>query len=234
MRIIKAKDYDEVCERAAMYIAAQIQLKPEAVLGLATGSSPVGVYERLAEWYQKGRLDFSGIRSVNLDEYVGLDGENEQSYRYFMEKHLFSKVNILKENTYVPDGRAQDLKAGCERYDETVKKLGGIDLQLLGIGLNGHIGFNEPSDHFIEETHVTELAESTVQANSRFFASADEVPVQAVTMGIGNIMRARKVVLIASGKEKAQIIERAFAGNVTPEIPASVLKLHRDCTVIYG
>ncbi len=233
MRLIKVKNYDEMSERAAMLIAAQVQLKPDAVLGLATGSSPVGTYQRLVAWYKAGKLDFSEIRSVNLDEYAGLKGTNPQSYRYFMEDNLFSHVNIVKENTYVPDGTAEDLLAECEWYDANIRKLGGIDLQLLGIGNNGHIGFNEPADCFIEGTHLVDLQESTIQANARFFDSPDEVPRQAVTMGIGSIMRAAKVLLIASGETKAKLIEQAFAGPVTPQIPATVLKLHPDCTIIY-
>lgn len=233
MRLIKVKNYDEMSERAAMLIAAQVQLKPEAVLGLATGSSPVGTYQRLVAWHKAGKIDFSEIRSVNLDEYAGLDGTNPQSYRYFMEDNLFSHVNIIKENTFVPNGTAEDLTVECEWYDANIKKLGGVDLQLLGIGNNGHIGFNEPADCFIDGTHLVDLEESTIRANARFFNSPDEVPRQAVTMGIGSIMRAAKVLLIASGKEKAELIERAFAGPVTPQIPATVLKLHPDCTVIY-
>ncbi len=233
MRIIKADNYEEVCERAAMLLAAQVLLKPDAVLGLATGESPVGVYERLVSWHQAGKLDFSRIRTVNLDEYAGLDGTDPQSYRYFMEEHLFSHINIQKENTFVPDGRADDFDAACKNYDRNIKMLGGIDLQLLGIGKNGHIGFNEPGDCFVQETHLVSLEESTIQANSRFFHTTQEVPRQAVTMGIGGIMSASRVVLIASGKEKAELIERAFSGSVTPKIPATILKLHADCTVIY-
>jgi len=233
MRITKADNYGEVCERAAMLLAAQVLLKPDAVLGLATGETPVGVYERLVKWHQAGKLDFSRIRTVNLDEYAGLDGTDPQSYRYYMEEHLFSHINIQKENTFVPDGRADDFEAVCKNYDRNIKELGGIDIQLLGIGKNGHIGFNEPGDCFVEETHLVRLEESTIQANARFFHTPQEVPGQAVTMGIGGIMSASRVVLIASGKEKAELIERAFAGPVTPQIPATILKLHADCTVIY-
>lgn len=233
MRVIKVKNYEEVSERAALLIGAQVTVKPDAVLGLATGSSPVGTYQKLIEWYQAGHLDFSEITSVNLDEYVGLDGSNPQSYRYFMEQNLFSKINIQRERTYVPNGMAEDFAEACRAYDANIRALGGIDLQLLGIGNNGHIGFNEPADSFTEETHLVDLEESTIQANARFFASGEEVPRQAVTMGIGGIMRAKKVLLIANGAEKAKIIEKALAGPVTPQIPASILKLHADCTIIY-
>lgn len=233
MRLIRVNNYEEVSERAAMMIAAQIQLKPDAALGLATGSSPVGTYQRLVAWHRAGKLDFSQIKTVNLDEYVGLDGTDPQSYRYFMEDNLFSHVNIAKENTFVPNGKADDPAAECAWYDANMEKLGGVDLQLLGIGNNGHIGFNEPADFFTVETHLVDLKESTIQANARFFDSPDDVPRQAVTMGTGGIMKAAKVLLIAAGKEKAELIERAFAGQVTPQIPATILKLHADCTVIY-
>lgn len=233
MRVIKVKNYDEVSERAALLIGAQVTLKPDAVLGLATGSSPVGTYQKLIAWHQAGHLDFSEITSVNLDEYVGLDGSNPQSYRYFMEQNLFSQINIKTENTHVPNGLAEDIAEECRQYDAYIRKIGGIDLQLLGIGNNGHIGFNEPADTFTEETHLVDLEESTIQANARFFDSPEEVPRQALTMGIGGIMRAKKVLLIANGPEKAKIIEKALAGPVTPQIPASILKLHADCTIIY-
>lgn len=233
MRVIKVKNYEEVSERAAMLIGAQVTMKPDAVLGLATGSSPIGTYQRLIAWHQAGRLDFSGVTSVNLDEYVGLDGSNPQSYRYFMEQNLFSGINIAAENTHVPNGLAEDIAEECRRYDAYIRKIGGIDLQLLGIGNNGHIGFNEPEEYFTEETHLVDLKESTIQANARFFDSPKEVPRQALTMGIGGIMRAKKVLLIANGTEKAQMIEKALAGPVTPQIPASILKLHPDCTIIY-
>lgn len=234
MKILKVNNYEEVSEQAAMLIAAQIKLNAKSLLGLATGSSPIGTYQRLIQWYKEGRIDFSQVTSVNLDEYVGLDVKNPQSYRYFMEHQLFSHVNIKKENTYVPDGMAADPNEAGRNYDEMLRAMGNIDLQLLGIGNNGHIGFNEPSDCFVEGTHVVDLKESTIKANARFFESEDQVPRKAVTMGMGGIMRAKKVLLIASGKEKAAIIEKAFHGPVTPQIPASILQLHPDCTVVYS
>lgn len=233
MRIIKVNNYEEVSERAAMLIAAQVILKPDAVLGLATGSTPLGTYHRLIDWYRAGRLDFSEVTSVNLDEYVGIDGRNPQSYRYFMEENFFSHINIERERTYVPNGMAENYEEECRAYDANIRGLGGIDLQLLGIGNNGHIGFNEPAEIFTQETHVVDLEESTIQANTRFFASEKEVPGQALTMGMGEIMHAKKVLLIANGAKKAQIIEKAFSGPITPQIPASILKLHGDCTIIY-
>ncbi len=233
MKIYKCKDYSEVSRKAAAIIAAQIILKPDAVLGLATGSTPIGTYQNLISAYEKGDIDFSAITSVNLDEYAGLSPENDQSYRYFMNHNLFDHVNICKERTFVPNGLAEDVQAECEGYDERIKQLGGIDLQLLGIGGNGHIGFNEPAAAFEMGTHVVELDESTRQANSRFFASIDEVPTHALTMGLRTIMSAKKVLLVANGKKKAEIVEKAMFGPVTPDVPASVLQLHPDCTIVY-
>lgn len=231
MRIIETKDYQEMSALAAELIGAQLLLKPRCVLGLATGSSPIGTYEKLVEAYQAGRLDFSQARTVNLDEYCGLSGENPQSYRYFMEKHLFSLVNIPRENTYLPNGVAEDLEEESRRYEALVERLGGVDLQLLGIGRNGHIGFNEPTDSFPPAVHPVALTESTIQANSRLFARIEDVPTRAVTMGIGTILKARRILLIA-GADKKAILEEALTGKVTPWVPASVLQLHRDVTVI--
>ncbi len=232
MKIIRTKNYEEMSLEAAKVLAAQIVLKPNSVLGLATGSSPIGLYNKLVEWNEKGLLDFSEIRSVNLDEYCGLDGENDQSYRYFMDTNLFNRVNIDKANTNVPNGKAADYAAEGARYDELIASLGGIDIQLLGIGPDGHIGFNEPDTLFTKETHVVDLDPSTIEANSRFFASADDVPRQAVTMGMGGIMGAKKVLLIASGASKKEILEKALFGPITPEVPASLLQLHPDLTVV--
>ena len=234
MNFIKVENYEKLSQRAASLIAAQILMKPDCVLGLATGSSPVGIYKKLIEWNRAGDLDFSKTISVNLDEYIGLDGTNDQSYRYFMQTQLFDHVNILRENTYVPNGCASDLAKECEEYDARIEQLGGIDLQLLGIGLDGHIGFNEPGDCFISPTHVIDLHESTIQANARFFASEADVPRQAVTMGIGAIMKAKKVVLIANGKAKKEIVQKAFFGPITPAVPASILQLHPDLTVVFS
>ncbi len=234
MKFITVKSYEELSRMAANIIASQVVLKPQSVLGLATGSSPVGTYKKLAEYCKNGDVDFSKVISVNLDEYVGLNKDNDQSYRYFMDNNLFSHINICMENTYVPNGCAADLSKEGERYDKLISDLGGIDLQLLGIGLDGHIGFNEPDDVFIKETHVVDLDESTIEANSRFFASKDDVPKKAITMGILSIMRAKKILLIANGANKKEILNKAFYGPVTPQIPASVLQLHNDVTVIYS
>ena len=232
MRIIRAKDYEDMSRKAAAVLAAQVTVKPDCVLGLATGSTPIGTYDCLAQWCKEGVLDFSKVSTVNLDEYRGLDHENDQSYYYFMHSHLFDRINIDPANTNVPDGMAEDIGAECERYEELIRSLGGVDIQLLGLGHNGHIGFNEPGEAFEKETHCVDLQESTIEANKRFFASADEVPRQAYTMGIGTIMAARKIVMAVSGADKAEIAAKALLGPVTPEIPASILQFHPDVTVI--
>ena len=232
MRICQVEDYAAMSRIAADVVAAQVLEKPDCVLGLATGSTPEGAYALLAERCRKGKLSFARVRSVNLDEYRGLAPEHEQSYQYFMEKHLFGPVDIRSENTNVPNGLAPDPAAECARYDRLIEGLGGIDLQILGLGENGHIGFNEPGPSFIPETHLVELTESTVNANARFFASADEVPRQALTVGIRAIMQARRVLVLVSGEKKAQAVKKALAGPVVPEVPASVLQLHRDVTLL--
>lgn len=232
MRLIQGKDYDEMSRKAAKVIAAQVTLKPNCVLGLATGSSPLGTYKNLIEEYEKGDLDFSQVSSVNLDEYKGLAPDNDQSYRYFMKHNFFDHVNIDQSRTYVPNGLEADSEKACKAHDDIICELGGIDLQLLGLGLNGHIGFNEPAADFPTGTHCVDLTESTIQANSRFFASADEVPTQAYTMGIQSIMMAKRIVIIVSGEQKAEIVAKAFAGPVTPEVPASILQMHPDVTLV--
>ncbi len=232
MKIFKVKNYDEMSKKAAAVIAAQIVTKPDSVLGLATGSTPIGTYEYLVKKYQEGELDFSGIKTANLDEYKGLTRENDQSYYYFMNSNLFQHVNIDMKNTNIPNGMAEDAAAECSRYEDVIKALGGVDLQLLGLGHDGHIGFNEPDDHFAAETHCVNLTEMTIEANKRFFASADEVPRQAFTMGIGTIMRAKKVLMVVSGKDKAPILKEALYGPVTPAVPASILQFHPDAIVI--
>ncbi|NLN82238.1 MAG: glucosamine-6-phosphate deaminase [Clostridiales bacterium] len=231
MRIIKASDYNEMSRCAANIIAAQITLKPDSVLGLATGSTPIGTYKLLVKGYQQGNLDFSKVKSVNLDEYCGLDGSHDQSYRYFMNTNLFNHVNIDMANTNVPNGIATDLEQECKRYDRLIEELGGVDLQLLGIGHNGHIGFNEPNEFFDKTTHVVDLKQSTIDANSRFFEKIEDVPKRASTMGIKSIMSAKKVLLVA-GADKKDIIERALFGPITPQVPASVLQFHNDLIVV--
>ena len=232
MKIYKAKDYKDMSREAANIISAQVIMKPNCVLGLATGSTPIGTYDQLVEWYNKGDLDFSEVTTVNLDEYKGLPRTNDQSYYYFMHQHLFDRVNIDPERTNVPNGMEPDAEKECGRYEELIRSLGGVDLQLLGLGHNGHIGFNEPEEAFEKETHCVDLTESTIEANKRFFASADDVPKQAYTMGIKTIMQAKKILIVVNGENKADIVERAFFGPVTPEVPASILQLHNDVTLV--
>lgn len=232
MRIIRTKDYKDMSRKAANIIAAQIHLKPNCVLGLATGSTPIGTYQQLVEWYQKGDLDFSEVTSVNLDEYKGLDRSNEQSYYYFMHDNLFRHVNIDLSRTFLPDGMEPDSEKACSDYEKIVDSVGGADLQLLGLGHNGHIGFNEPGAAFEKDTHCVELSERTIQANKRFFASEADVPRYAYTMGIGTIMRAKKILVVVSGADKAEAVKRSFFGPITPEVQGSILQLHNDVTVV--
>lgn len=232
MKIIRAKDYNDMSRKAANIISAQVILKPDSVLGLATGSSPIGIYDQLVKWYQKGDVDFSATTTVNLDEYYGLTPENEQSYHYFMDSYFFSRVNIAPEHINLPDGTELNAEKECARYDALLESLGGVDLQLLGIGRNGHIGFNEPDDCYAKGTHCVNLAPSTIEANKRFFASADDVPRRAYSMGIHTIMTAKKVLIVASGEDKAWAIRESCFGPVTPQVPGSILQLHNDAIII--
>ena len=232
MRIVRVKDYDDMSRKAGNILAAQVVAKPDCVLGLATGSTPIGAYKRLIEGYEAGDLDFSQVKTYNLDEYRGLPGTHDQSYRYFMNVNLFDHVNIDKANTHVPDGLMEDYEAACAEYDAAVAAAGNQDLQLLGIGNNGHIGFNEPGDAFVKGTHCVDLTESTIQANSRLFDSIDDVPRQAFTMGIGTIMAARSVLVIANGEVKAQAVHDMCYGPIAPSCQASILQLHPNCIVV--
>jgi len=232
MKIYKTKDYDSMSIKAASIIASKVVLKPDCVLGLATGSTPIGLYKELIARYESGELDFSAVKTVNLDEYVGLPGDHDQSYRYFMNTNLFDHINIDKANTNVPNGLAEDTEAEGKRYDELMDSMGQIDIQLLGMGHNGHIGFNEPDSFFPMGTHGVDLQESTINANARFFESMDDVPRRAITMGIGSIMKAKSVLVVVSGEGKADIVAKAFAGPVTPEVPASILQMHPDVTIV--
>lgn len=231
MYIYREESYEKMSRRAANIISAQVIQKPDSVLGLATGSSPLGIYSQLIEWYKKGDLDFKDVTSVNLDEYCGLAPEHDQSYRYFMNHNLFDHINIDKYRTYVPNGLAEDWQTECDNYDKLISALGGIDLQLLGIGYNGHIGFNEPSDHFALATRRVQLTESTLKANSRFFPNGG-MPTHALTMGFKSILSAKKILLIA-GPEKFDIVQKALKGPVTPEVPASILQLHDNVSIVY-
>ena len=232
MKIYSAQDYQSMSRKAANILSAHVILKPDSVLGLATSSTPIGMYKQLIEWYNKGDIDFSQVHTVNLDEYLGLAPTHDQSYRYFMQANLFDHVNVPPENTNVPNGLAPDPEAECARYNQVIADLGGIDVQVLGMGHNGHIGFNEPEESFELETHVVDLTDNTIDANARFFASRDEVPRQAVTMGIKSIMQARHILVVVSGKDKAEIVKRAFFGPVTPKVPASILQMHPHVSLV--
>lgn len=228
MRVIEAGSYSEMSERAAAIIAAQMILKPDSVLGLATGSSPVGTYESLVKKYDQGIIDFDQTKTFNLDEYVGLPPTNDQSYRYFMEENLFSHVNVKSENINFLDGMTANIQGECQRYEQRIEEIGGIDLQLLGMGHNGHIAFNEPAGQFVADTHLVELSQSTIDANKRFFESGNDVPRQALTMGVASIMKARTIVMVVSGEEKAEAVRKAIEGSIVPEVSASVLQMHPD------
>lgn len=232
MKILEAADYQAMSRKAANIISAQIILFPRSVLGLATGSTPLGIYRQLIEWYKKGDVDFSEANSVNLDEYCGLSPKDPQSYHYFMQENFFQHINIQPERTHIPNGLAEDLSAECTRYDNMISKLGGIDLQLLGIGTTGHIGFNEPNESFNKMTHQVQLKAKTISDNARFFKSIEDVPKYAITMGIQAIMQARHILLIVNGNNKAEILEKALFGPVTPSVPASILQLHPNVTVV--
>ena len=231
-RIEKVKDYSVLSKKAAMIIAAEITQREHPVLGLATGSTPIGAYQVLRELYREGRLDFSAVRTVNLDEYRGLSPEDSHSYRYFMNQELFHHINIDMEKTKVPNGLLTDANKACAEYEEHIRKLGGIHLQILGLGHDGHIGFNEPGDFFPNETHCVKLTEETIEANQRFFSSKEEVPKEAYTMGIGTIMKAKKILQMVSGKDKADILQKVLEGPVTPLIPASILQFHPHVHVL--
>lgn len=232
MRIVQAKDYQDLSRKAAGFIAAQVVQKPDSVLGLATGSSPLGVYRQLVAWHREDGLDFGRCRTVNLDEYAGLTPDSPQSYAYFMQENFFRHVNLDVRNLHIPRGDSPDPQAECRRYDRLLDSLGGIDLQLLGIGLNGHIGFNEPGDTQERDTHCVALTPSTIEANARFFDPGQQMPTHAYTMGLRPIMTARRILLIASGEAKADIVAEMICGKITTAVPATLLQLHRNATVV--
>lgn len=232
MRIIETSDYQEMSRKAANIISAQVIIKPNCVLGLATGSSPLGTYKQLIEWYNKGDIDFSQVKTINLDEYKGLSKDNLQSYYYFMYENFFKSINIDLKNVNIPDGLEEDTEKECRRYDQVISSLGGADLQLLGLGNNGHIGFNEPDGDFKRTTHCVELTQSTIDANARFFDRPEDIPRYAYTMGIGNIMEAEKIVVIVSGEGKARILKEVIEGPILPSVQASILQLHKDVTIV--
>lgn len=232
MKIIRARDYNHMSRQAANIISAQVILKQDSVLGLATGSSPIGVYKQLIDWYKKGDIDFSQVRTVNLDEYVGLTADHEQSYARFMRENFFDHINIDPRHTNIPCGTASNAEAECKRYDALIQSFGGTDLQLLGLGPNGHIGFNEPGDVFEKGTHKIKLTDATIQANKRFFEREEDVPRYAYTMGICDIMQSKRIVMVVSGQSKAAIVRDAFFGPITSRVPASILQLHKDFTLV--
>ncbi|MBU3191999.1 glucosamine-6-phosphate deaminase [Clostridium bowmanii] len=232
MRIIIVNNYEEMSKKAAMMIASQVMLKPDSVLGLATGDTPLGMYKELIQLYSKNEVDFKEVTTFNLDEYYGINRKNPQSYYEYMMANLFNSININRKNIHVPDGMSQDVNAICSDYEEKIKKAGGIDMQVLGIGGNGHIGFNEPDVNFEARTHLVNLDEQTIEANSRFFDSIGDVPVKALSMGIKTIMNSKKIILLANGISKAESIARAINGKISPKVPASILQLHNDVTVI--
>lgn len=232
MRMIKAKNYDDMSRKVANILSAHVILKPNSVLGLATGSTVIGTYKQLIDWYRKDDLDFDMVSTVNLDEYVGLDSTHEQSYRYYMNHNFFNHINIRMSQTYLPDGKAKDIVSECQSYEYKIKSLGGVDAQLLGLGHNGHIGFNEPDKAFEQTTHCVTLEENTRTANARFFSNIDEVPTHAITMGIKTIMQAKQIVLAVSGADKAEILKKVLTGPVTPGIPGSILQMHPDVIVV--
>ena len=232
MRMIKAKNYDDMSRKVANILSAHVILKPNSVLGLATGSTVIGTYKQLIDWYRKDDLDFDMVSTVNLDEYVGLDSTHEQSYRYYMNHNFFNHINIRMSQTYLPDGKAKDIVSECQSYEYKIKSLGGVDVQLLGLGHNGHIGFNEPDKAFEQTTLCVTLEENTRTANARFFSNIDEVPTHAITMGIKTIMQAKQIVLAVSGADKAEILKKVLTGPVTPGIPGSILQMHPDVIVV--
>lgn len=232
MKLIVVNNYEELSKVAAKEFSKIIKEKENAVLGLATGGSPVGMYKELIRMYEQKELNFSKTTTVNLDEYIGLNPEHNQSYRYFMNNNLFNHINIDKSNTFIPNGLAEDLEAQCKEYDQKIAELGGIDIQLLGVGNNGHIAFNEPNNELSSGTHIISLTDNTIEANARFFDNIDDVPRKAITMGVGGIMKAKKIILIASGESKAEAIKGIFSGKITTANPATMLQMHRDVTVI--
>jgi len=232
MNLIIVESYEEMSKLAAINIKDVINKNPKSVLGLATGSTPMGIYKELIKMNKENEIDFSKVTTVNLDEYIGLSENDTQSYRYFMNENLFNHINIKKENTFVPNGLAKDIDEETKNYDKRIDELGGIDIQILGIGSNGHIAFNEPSDFLISGTHLTDLAQSTIDSNSRFFNSIDEVPKTAISMGLGQIMKSKKILLLADDENKAAVIKEIFSGIITTKNPATMLQMHKDVTII--
>lgn len=232
LKIIVCENYEEMSRQAAKIVSSQLIVKPNSILGLATGSTPIGLYQNLIQMNQKGEIDFSEVKTFNLDEYYPIKKSNDQSYDYFMNEQLFSKVNIDKKNIDIPNGEADDPVAECERYENELSKIGGVDLQVLGIGQNGHIAFNEPDENLVAVTHLTDLTQNTIEANARFFESADDVPKKALTMGMGSILKAKKIIILANGANKAKAVSELLNDNINTSNPATMLKVHKDVTLI--
>lgn len=232
MRVIICETYDEISKEAAKLVAGQVYLKPDCVIGLATGSTPVGMYNELAKLYKNGEIDFAKVATFNLDEYYPISADNDQSYHYFMQENLFGNINVKPENIHILDGEAENPELECAEFDKKIDAAGGIDLQILGIGRNGHIGFNEPDESLITGTHVTGLTESTIEANARFFARKEDVPTKALTMGIASILKAKTIILLANGKEKHEAVSQLLNDKINTQVPATMLKLHPDVVLI--
>jgi glucosamine-6-phosphate deaminase len=232
MRIIIEENYEDMGRTAAAIVKEYILQKPDCVFGCATGTTPIGMYEGLVRAYKAGELDFSNTRFFNLDEYCGLDPSNDQSYTYFMKEHLFNYINASPANIHLPDGMAEDIDAACKRYDDDIARNGGIDLQVVGIGVNGHIGFNEPGDCFFADTHKIALHQSTIRANARFFPSIESVPTEAITMGVRPILQSKMLLFLANGESKIDAVFGALRGPITPHLPASILQLHPNVVAV--
>ncbi|MBP7236580.1 MAG: glucosamine-6-phosphate deaminase [Petrotogaceae bacterium] len=232
MKILVCKDYEELSLKSAEIIVNQINQKKDSVLGLATGGTPVGMYKELVKSYREGKVDFGKVITFNLDEYYGVDHENINSYHYYMNTNFFDHVNVERKNINIPNGMSKDIEKECREYDEKIQNMGGIDLQVLGVGLNGHIGFNEPAKELMSGTHITDLTKETINANARFFEDISQVPTRAITMGMATILRSKKIVVLINGKNKSKIFEKITGKKITTQIPATLLQLHPDVTIV--
>ena len=232
MKILVCKDYEELSRKSAEIVVSQVNQKKDSVLGLATGGTPVGMYQELVKSYREGKVDFGKVITFNLDEYYGVDHENINSYHYYMNTNFFDHVNIDRKNINIPNGMSKDIEKECREYDEKIQSLGGIDLQILGVGLNGHIGFNEPAKELMSTTHITDLTKETINANARFFEDISQVPTKAITVGMATILRSKKIVVLINGKNKSKIFEKIIGKKITTQIPATLLQLHPDVTIV--
>ena len=232
MELIVVKNYEEMSKKAASIISSQVIIEPNSVLGLATGDTPLGMYKELIKKYKENEVDFSQVKTFNLDEYYGLERDNIQSYYFYMINNFFKFINIDSNNINIPNGTSNDIEEDCLNYERKIKEAGGIDIQVLGIGVNGHIGFNEPNVNFEAQTHLVNLNENTIKSNARFFNSIDEVPKKAISMGIKTILQSKKIILLASGESKAEAVYNTVKGKISPEIPSSILQLHQNVTII--